>query len=270
MRCINPVFVRKAGLFVRCGRCLPCQEATVKEWAVRLEVELENARTAYFFTLTFEDAYLELYPELDKSQFQRFLKRLRQYVSRGLPDTYEGKKINKIEGKTANMTYFAVGEYGKKFNRPHWHVLFFNLPYNHEDSDIIVSQAWREKDGCQLGFIRSYPMQIGAIHYTVEYMFKDQTNSAVRLMSKHLGEGYVNQNTINYHQKTLKPVMRVNYFDRGVSRYYAKKLFNQKQRIAIGEEKSNYFSEELEKNPYSVQEQYHQLIRKVKHKKSKK
>ena len=62
-----------------------------------------------FITLTFNDEYVM--PSLDKSIFQKFMKRLR----RMFPD--------------ARIRYFMCGEYGDKLSRPHYHACLFGFDF---------------------------------------------------------------------------------------------------------------------------------------------
>ena len=70
-----------------------------------------------FITLTMNDEYLatrENPLSLDKSEFQRFMKRLRKRY---------GKEIR----------YFHCGEYGEKNQRPHYHAIIFGLDFKDKE-----------------------------------------------------------------------------------------------------------------------------------------
>lgn len=268
MVCINPIFVRRSGIHVRCGKCEPCLESRQKEWAVRLSVELRQCITAYFVTLTYNEYALELLKDLDKDCFQRFLKRLRQYVDRGMPEAYKGKKVSKINGKEAEIKYFAVGEYGSLKERPHWHIVLFNFPFNLEDSENIISFAWQE-NGQNLGFDKMGILSVGGIHYTTDYMFKNAGKDAIRLISKGLGAGYVTDNTVYFHQKTLDGLITVNHQKTSMPRYYAKKVYNEKQRKEIGEKKRDFIFDEDLNDPYKTERDYKALKQKIEYKRKK-
>lgn len=94
-------------IYVPCGKCLICQRNLVADWRFRLELEAEASRNVYFITLTYNEEtliYNNSFPTLCVSDLQKFFKRLRKYIK---------------------FRYFAVGEYGTKSNRPHYHILFF-------------------------------------------------------------------------------------------------------------------------------------------------
>lgn len=66
---------------------------------------------------------------LDKIDLQLYLKRLRKHAS----------KIS-----SSQIRYFAVGEYGPKHYRAHWHILFyFNCESLAQDFLQIANQCWR-------------------------------------------------------------------------------------------------------------------------------
>jgi len=265
MECISPIFVRKTGIHVRCGKCLPCLQQRQKEWATRLSVEFRHSDTAYFITLTYKDNSIT---KLDKSQIQRFLKRLRDVDYRGIPTHYKGKKVSKINEKTVQIKYFTVGEYGSINNRPHWHILLFNYPYNHEDTENIINFLWSE-NGESLGFDKVGIVRAGAIEYVTGYMFKNQGKECIRLISKGIGKKYVNEKTISYHQKQLSGTLTIEGQKKPMPRYYSQMVFNERQRKEIGEKKINHIFEENLKDPYKRDRDYKQLINQVKFKNQK-
>ncbi len=72
-----------------------------------------------FITLTMNNEYLESRENpysLDKSEFQRFMKRLRKRY---------GKEVR----------YFHCGEYGEKNSRPHYHAIIFGMDF--EDKELF-------------------------------------------------------------------------------------------------------------------------------------
>lgn len=87
----------------RCGVCRDCRLHRAREWAIRCYHEGQLHQDSCFVDLTFADEP----PTVCKRDLQLFFKRLRK----SLP----GIKIR----------YFAVGEYGEKFSRPHYHVVIF-------------------------------------------------------------------------------------------------------------------------------------------------
>lgn len=88
-----------------CGGCDGCLLERARQWAIRCVHESEMHRENCFVTLTYADEHLPLRGSLDKSDFQKFMKRLRKEVGR--------------------VRFFHSGEYGDQFGRPHYHALLF-------------------------------------------------------------------------------------------------------------------------------------------------
>lgn len=89
-----------------CGRCIGCVQQRASEWALRCEHEARCWKDNWFITLTYEDGKLPSDGSLVPKDLQDFWKRLRK--------------------ETPGLRYFACGEYGETFGRPHYHALVFN------------------------------------------------------------------------------------------------------------------------------------------------
>lgn len=105
---------------IPCGRCIGCRLQRSREWANRLMMELQYYEKAIFLTLTYDDEHLHIFegvqpetgeiiktPGLVLEDLQKFIKDLR--------NKYRGEKIR----------YFACGEYGDRYQRPHYHLIIF-------------------------------------------------------------------------------------------------------------------------------------------------
>lgn len=110
---------------VACGQCIGCRLERSRQWAVRCVHEASLYDDNCFITLTYEDKYLPQGGSLVKSDFQKFMKRLRFRF----PDT--------------KIRYFMCGEYGETFGRPHYHACIFNF-------DFPDKVLWRVRDGIRL------------------------------------------------------------------------------------------------------------------------
>lgn len=104
MLCTDP-YVRQ-GVMFGCGKCTPCLVNRGRIWTHRIELECTQHEHNTFLTLTYDDEHLpsdgSLYPE----HLRDFFKRLR----------HRGR-----------FRYFAVGEYGDKTQRPHYHAALFGF-----------------------------------------------------------------------------------------------------------------------------------------------
>lgn len=107
-------------LTLPCGRCIGCRIDKSREWAIRCVHEASLHEENCFITLTFNDENLfiddgngniEVQQSLVKSDFQKFIKRLR-------------KKIH-----PQKIRYFHCGEYGELEERPHHHACIFGYDF---------------------------------------------------------------------------------------------------------------------------------------------
>lgn len=99
---------------IPCGGCMGCRLERAREWAVRLMHEAELHEQHCFITLTYSDEHLPVGGSLTKSDFQKFMKRLRR--------AFSSRKI----------LFFHCGEYGEGLRRPHYHAILFGIDF-HED-----------------------------------------------------------------------------------------------------------------------------------------
>lgn len=95
-------------LEVPCGQCIGCRVRKSRAWAIRCIHEASLSEHNCFVTLTYNDENMP--GELKLRDLQLFMKRLRERVG-------------------VKLRYFAVGEYGEKFSRPHYHILLFGYDF---------------------------------------------------------------------------------------------------------------------------------------------
>lgn len=284
MQCVNPVYVRRTALTVQCGKCLACKQRLQKEWSSRLAIELENCETAFFVTLTYSEESLlsicnlgENVPKLNKTHFRAFLKDLRNFMSRGMPNYYKGKKVPLTPLKIENFRYFIVGEYGTKNNRPHWHCLFFNIPLKRDDLYTFMRFVWSDKSELQddkyyksYGFVHIGDVSPASIDYVTDYLLKNEKKDTIRLISKGLGLSYIDDKKISYHQKSMNDTIRVLNQNHRIGRYLKDKLLTKNQQKEINQKKHDHFLDAFMKHPSLIEEQYNRLQNNVKFKLSKK
>lgn len=113
---------------ISCGKCIACRINKASEWATRimLEAKYHPKNTCWFVTLTYRDDALTLIDDVDEvcrptlvpQELTKFIKDLRRYYQYHF--NHQG------------IRFFAVGEYGDLYLRPHFHVIFFNLPIHDE------------------------------------------------------------------------------------------------------------------------------------------
>lgn len=102
-----------------CGQCIGCRLERSRQWAIRCVHEASLYEKNSFITLTYSPEHLPKDGSLQLHHFQRFMKRLR-----------------KSEGP--NIRFFHCGEYGEKYQRPHYHACLFNYDFN--DKKLLRDQ----------------------------------------------------------------------------------------------------------------------------------
>lgn len=226
----------------------------ISGWSFRLVKEGDVSKSALFVTLTYNTEHVPItqkgYMSLDKTDVQKFFKRLR--------------KLSKQKIK-----YFAVGEYGTEKMRPHYHIIMFNA-----DKEMIV-KAWT-KDNKEIGSIFIGTVSEASIGYTLKYMQKptkiplhknDDRLKEFQLMSKGLGKNYLTNNMIFWHKDDLVNRMYIPLKDGkkiAMPRYYKDKLYNEseKNRIArrmqeLGIEEDINLHKQFGENIYSILAEKH-------------
>ena len=110
---------KEAGYFnLPCGKCWGCRLRYSRDWAIRMTHEAQLYQDNCFITLTIDPKHMEQrgHRGLDKTEFQKFMKRLRF--------EYDHK-----------IRFYHCGEYGEKNGRPHYHAILFNHWF--EDSEKL-------------------------------------------------------------------------------------------------------------------------------------
>lgn len=116
---------------IPCGKCIGCRLEYSREWANRGYLESKLWEQNYFVTLTYDEEHLPMMEEVeDENGFtytndgewkgtlkpkdlHDFMHDLRQHMKR--------------EYKQDGIRFMACGEYGEEGERPHYHLILFNL-----------------------------------------------------------------------------------------------------------------------------------------------
>ncbi len=121
-----------------CGQCIGCRIERSRQWALRCVHESSLFKNNCFITLTFNDENLNKLGTLVKSDFQKFMKRLRKKF-KGVECVQNGDTAK----KGFPIRYFHCGEYGSELQRPHHHACIFNF-------DFKDKLLWSIRDGVRL------------------------------------------------------------------------------------------------------------------------
>lgn len=221
MRCHSPIPIKDHGfgdreIHVGCGNCPYCAERKSKEWAYRLMQEDRVSNSSYFVTLTYNTKNVPItkkgYMTLSREDLQKYIKRLRHHHAK----TRNSKWRDWYASEYKPIRYYAVGEYGSKRGRPHYHAIIFNAHKNH------ILQSWREVYDKKLDvYIDMGGIDIGTVtrnscRYVMKYMMKDQGYRRsvpfpypydgipqFAFMSRNIGSNYLTPAMIRYHKADL-------------------------------------------------------------------
>lgn len=275
MACGTPYYVVNNGeeIPVPCGRCYDCKNRKVREWAFRLLEEDKVSTYAHFVTLTYNTHHVPLikgnsHPmTLDPKDLTNYFKRLRKNITNHVNSITENLREPKIK-------YYAVGEYGTKSGRPHYHFICFNNPF----PDLFVD-SWRLNNQ-PIGTVYIGDVKQESILYTLKYISKpgkvpihanDKRVPEFSRTSNGIGLSYIakgtkritriDPNTGQKYQETeiiLKPEIKRwhtddlsrNYVYQGkfkvpLSRYYREKLLTPAQQ-----EQQRYLAEQASSEKY--------------------
>jgi len=221
MECLKGIYLSKQDMVVPCGKCPFCLATKRSDWALRLHYEGRCHLTKKFVTLTYADCHLHFKngtAQLDKRDVQLWLKRVRR----------TGAKVR----------YFAVGEYGSKTYRPHYHVLLFG-----ECSDDVIRDSW------PLGHVHIGTVTDASVMYCLGYIvngkgwkMSHKRVAPFSLMSRRpgLGANYLSPAMIEWHKSDRKNYAILHGQKRHLPRYYKCKIFSKIDlvRIAVRDQKA--------------------------------
>lgn len=95
---------------IPCGGCIGCRLEYSRQWALRCVSEASEYEKNCFVTLTYNDENLPSDLSLSKPDILKFIKNMRYHYG--------------------SIRYFLCGEYGDRFDRPHYHLCLFNFAFD--------------------------------------------------------------------------------------------------------------------------------------------
>lgn len=229
--CANSIKLKDLEFRVPCGKCLPCQKKRRSEWSLRLEHEYLFSDSAFFITLTYNDYHIprtkEGYQTLHKKHLQNYIKRLRNDHVKYVSEYFKCSKKD-VKHKAKPLRYYAVGEYGSKTRRPHYHLILFNM----DIANIApLTKQWKS------GFADVGTVTSASINYVTKYMFKqfnrktDKRTPPFSLMSKKpiIGQAYLENYGVHHIQSESLEVRDQNGHVRRLPKAYLRRLFTNKE-----------------------------------------
>ncbi len=209
---------------VPCGQCIGCRLDYSRMWADRCILEAKDWECNAFVTLTYDPEHLPKlqpvvdvntgevfeWPSLVPDDLTKFMKDLRMYY--------------KHHYNFDNIRFYACGEYGEEFGRPHFHLLLFNLPIpdkvywftNHEHEKIYTSESlskiWSK------GIVSIGDVTWNSAAYVARYVVKKQKGNTSGLVDVvgHLVSGIVPE----FVRMSRKPGIARKYYDENKHQFY--------------------------------------------------
>lgn len=175
---------------IPCGQCIGCRLDYAREWANRGYLEMDPKSESWFITLTYDEDHVPYLDEiktkngvtftdmdeeaiewkgcLEPKDATNFMKRLRKHF--------------KQEYDIDNIKFMLCGEYGGTTERPHMHLILFNVhipqetfyePTRTENGDYqykntILDKLWKN------GFSNISEANWNTISYVARYVTKKQ------------------------------------------------------------------------------------------------
>jgi len=190
---------------IPCGSCIGCRFEKSRQWALRCVHEASLHDENCFITLTYSQEHLPADHSLDKTHFQKFMKRLRKHFT----------------GTT--IRFYHCGEYGEKNNRPHYHACIFGLDFpdktfyktTKDGNKLYLSETltkiWGKGDKRQ--------QTIGELNfktaaYTARYIMKKINGKDADVHYRHTDEltGEQNQIIPEYTTMSRRPGIAANWY----------------------------------------------------------
>lgn len=223
---------------VPCGKCPYCMQRRVNNWVFRCMKHLENSDSGYFVTLTYDQ------PPISEKGLMTLRKRCFQLFA---------KRLRKLCG--AGVKYYACGEYGDTYNRPHFHAILFNV------TPDAIDKAWTgyhelvalksRKYTIVNGYVKVDVVNENTVMYTAKYMNKgklvgfadwDDRLPEFQLFSKGLGKDYLTPEKVAYHKQDVSLLYSwQNGYKIALPRYFKDRIYDEderKQMATLAQEQS--------------------------------
>lgn len=214
---------------VPCGKCGVCRKNKVDEWSFRLRQEYKDSYNGFFVTLTYAPAHVPRsannFKTLSPGDLTNYFKRLRKWMND------DGIDYGKIK-------YYAVGEYGTQFERPHYHLIILNVSVDHlVEAWCKIDRGMSRTDVTEsLGHVHIGTVTSDSIAYCVKYLdggrivpkhARDDRVREFSRMSNHIGAGYLTEEMIAWHKADLsRNYIQDGKFKIALPKYYRNKNYS--------------------------------------------
>lgn len=227
-------------LKVPCGKCAYCLVNRRAQWVFRIEQEMRTQKyPGYFLTLTYDEKHVS---RADDGRLSLRFRDLQLYF----------KRLRKAKHY---VKYVAVGEYGSKGGRPHYHLLLWT-----DATPQFLQENWKSsKDGSIMGRIDFGQITVRSAMYCLKYILQpkvlvnDSIEKTRAQFSRGIGLGYLSTAVYDFHTWDYEnPIMHSRLDGHRVSlpKYYKDKIFTPHQRR---KENEKYKEEIIKKDLARIQ-----------------
>jgi len=182
---------------IPCGQCIGCRIDRTRDWSVRALHEAQMHQDNCVVTLTYREDALPFGGYLHYPDFKLFIRKLRKRVP---------------------VRFFMCGEYGEKFERPHYHAILFGINFADRKqlkktkagtaiyTSELLSSLWTH------GFAHLADFEPSAARYIAGYIMKKVVGSKARAHYEHVANGgsYVPE----FGRMSLKPGIGYKWFEK--------------------------------------------------------
>lgn len=228
-RCTGEVIT--GAVVLSCGQCLECRCKHAQEWANRIMLESQYHETSYFVTLTYDDEHVpRTWPySQDYSHTCRYCDPKTGKVSLLPTRYYRGDEVLTLAPDDLQLfvkrlrrqqsyhhdniiRYYAVGEYGSQYHRPHYHAIIFGLVLD----DIV--EVGRNSHGTILHDSETIRRLWGNGITEVDLMTWESAAYCARYTTKKLGKketDFYAENCLvpEFSRMSLKPAIGYQYYE---------------------------------------------------------
>lgn len=173
--------------------------------------EFKDSKECIFLTLTYSDESVHYDGNVHKEHLQKFWKRLRKRLG------------------SRQIRYYAVGEYGTKTFRPHYHAIVSGINANFYD---ILADAW-SKGNIQVGTVTERSISYVCKYHVNRTDYPVGLNPSFVLMSKGIGKAYV-EKFREYHEESIDRCYYTRFNQKKrLPRYFKDKVYTTQQKEDI-------------------------------------
>jgi len=191
------------GLQLRCGRCQGCRLNRAHEWATRCMHEAQMHERNCYITLTYDDTAIPRGYSLTYPHFQKFMRRLRKH--------FKGQVVR----------FYMAGEYGDKFERPHFHACIFGVDFDdkqyhrkNQNGDVLYTSATLSRLWPH-GFASVGAVTFQSAAYVARYVMKKITGDLAASHYTYVDEhGEIHQRAPEFNHMSLKPGIGKTWYDK--------------------------------------------------------